>query len=93
MSANATALSSSSSSLAQSLSQPARSAPLGSQRPAAPPTQRAPLREEPAFTTRRPQAPPMTAQAPASGPQRERATFVPPLDADWDTPAFQRRQH
>jgi cell division protein FtsZ len=23
--------------------------------------------------------------------QRERSTFVPPLDADWDTPAFQRR--
>jgi cell division protein FtsZ len=25
----------------------------------------------------------------ASG--RDRASFVPPLDADWDTPAFQRR--
>lgn len=27
----------------------------------------------------------------SSPPTRERSNFVPPLDADWDTPAFQRR--
>jgi len=27
----------------------------------------------------------------ASGDPRDRASFVPPLDSDWDTPAFQRR--
>jgi cell division protein FtsZ len=31
-----------------------------------------------------------TTPAPASTP-RERTSFVPPLDSDWDTPAYQRR--
>jgi cell division protein FtsZ len=39
------------------------------------PSRRAPARE-------------MTSGAPQSG--RERSSFVPPLDADWDTPAYQR---
>ncbi|NUO51635.1 MAG: cell division protein FtsZ, partial [Polyangiaceae bacterium] len=41
--------------------------------------------EAPAVPTRRAPA----RELGASG--RERASFVPPLDADWDTPAFQRR--
>jgi cell division protein FtsZ len=32
-----------------------------------------------------------SAQPHSSGSPRDRASFVPPLDADWDTPAFQRR--
>ena len=57
---------------------------------APPPTQRQPLREEAAsFPTRR-AAPPSAAPAQAAG-GRDRATFVPPLDSEWDTPAFQRR--
>jgi cell division protein FtsZ len=39
------------------------------------------------FPTRRAGA---TTPAPASAP-RERTSFVPPLDSDWDTPAYQRR--
>jgi cell division protein FtsZ len=61
----------------------------------APPTQRpAPLREEAAFPTRRAGA---TAAGATSGGStapsgtRDRASFVPPLDSEWDTPAFQRR--
>jgi cell division protein FtsZ len=56
------------------------------------PPQREPQREEPAYTVRRtppPQAAPASLSS-GSNP-RERSTFVPPLDADWDTPAFQRR--
>ncbi len=43
--------------------------------------------------TRRAPARELSSQAfgPASGHARDRASFVPPLDADWDTPAFQRR--
>ncbi|MEJ7732581.1 MAG: cell division protein FtsZ [Polyangiaceae bacterium] len=61
------------------------------------PTPREPAREDMVFPTRRAPAqhqvqhggpPPPPPPAP-----RERATFVPPLDAEWDTPAFQRRQH
>jgi len=52
--------------------------------PAPPPqTRRAPVRE-------------LTSQfgGPASGREpRERTSFVPPTDTDWDTPAFQRRGH
>ncbi|MDC3959373.1 cell division protein FtsZ [Polyangium jinanense] len=57
-----------------------------------------PQREEPAYTVRGGRGAPAQQPAPASlssgasgTPSRERATFVPPLDADWDTPAFQRR--
>jgi cell division protein FtsZ len=57
------------------------------QRPAAPPV------EEHAYPTRRgAQQAATQGGAPASAPPtRERSTFVPPLDSDWDTPAFQRR--
>jgi cell division protein FtsZ len=67
--------------------------------PAAPLTARAPamreMRDELPFPTRRAGSPAPLSGAPpmAAPPQRERATFVPPLDADWDTPAFQRRGH
>jgi cell division protein FtsZ len=50
----------------------------------------------PAYSTRRPQAPSVTV---ASGrdpqlslPVRDRITFPSNIDADWDIPAFQRRQ-
>jgi cell division protein FtsZ len=61
-----------------------------------PQTQRQPQRpavEEPAYPSRRvPQQQQAAGSAPPSGPPaRERSTFVPPLDSDWDTPAFQRR--
>lgn len=58
-----------------------------------PPAQRPGLREEAAFpTTRRPEPKrPSAAPASAAVGGRERATFVPPLDTEWDTPAFQRR--
>jgi cell division protein FtsZ len=59
-----------------------------------PMAQRQPHRhEEVAFSTPR-RAPAHPAQAQAGGAPpgpRERASFVPPLDSDWDTPAFQRR--
>lgn len=61
------------------------------------PTQRTPPREpppreEPAYTVRRTPPPPAAPASLSSGSNpRERSTFVPPLDADWDTPAFQRR--
>ena len=70
--------------------QVSRSAPPA----AAPPTQRQVLRaEDVAFPSRRGPAQQQPAAAPAStGAARgERATFVPPLDSEWDTPAFQRR--
>lgn len=58
----------------------------------APPPSRQIAREEAPYPTRRTAAPqsaaPVAAGA-ASG--RDRATFVPPLDSEWDTPAFQRR--
>jgi cell division protein FtsZ len=74
--------------------------PAASQRPAAA-TQRPmttsawgaeppPREEEFAFPTRRGPSSLGTAAAGAAQP-RERTTFVPPLDSDWDTPAFQRR--
>ena len=58
----------------------------------APQSAHRPPREEPAYTARRPAVSP-AAQAAITGPggTRERSSFVPPLDADWDTPAFQRR--
>jgi len=55
------------------------------------------VREEPAYAPSRrapqtvPAAAPPISVGGNGGPTRERATFVPPLDADWDTPAFQRR--
>jgi cell division protein FtsZ len=70
----------------------AAAAPLAARVPS--PTQRPALRTESrddlstAFSTRRSAAAPTP--APVSAP-RERTSFVPPLDADWDTPAYQRR--
>ena len=86
-------------STAPSLSSPMASALTspGPRSMPAQPTQRTPPREpppreEPAYTVRR-TAPPQPAPASLSSGStpRERSTFVPPLDADWDTPAFQRR--
>jgi cell division protein FtsZ len=80
--------------------QAARPQPLSQQMPMsvaparekpAPTSSHRPPREEPAYSARRPAVSP-AAQAAISGPPtRERGSFVPPLDADWDTPAFQRR--
>jgi cell division protein FtsZ len=54
-----------------------------------------PRNEEMSFPTRRSVPhPPAAAQgaAPSSSPPgRDRSSFVPPLDSEWDTPAFQRR--
>ncbi|WP_437488396.1 cell division protein FtsZ [Sorangium sp. So ce1014] len=60
--------------------------------PSAPPmTQRQPHRhEEVAYPTTRRPAPQVQSAGGGGGP-RDRASFVPPLDSDWDTPAFQRR--
>jgi cell division protein FtsZ len=64
---------------------PARNTPS-----AAPPPSRQ-AREDLSFPTRRaPAAQPAPVAGAAAG-GRERATFVPPLDSEWDTPAFQRR--
>jgi cell division protein FtsZ len=55
--------------------------------------QRQPMRsDEGSFPSRRAPAPASTAAgANSSAAGRERASFVPPLDSEWDTPAFQRR--
>ena len=55
--------------------------------------QRQPMRsDENSFPSRRAPAPASAAAgANSSGAGRERASFVPPLDSEWDTPAFQRR--
>jgi cell division protein FtsZ len=55
--------------------------------------QRQPMRsDEGSFPSRRAPAPASAAAgANSSGTGRERASFVPPLDSEWDTPAFQRR--
>jgi cell division protein FtsZ len=82
--------------------QAARPQPLSQQMPVSSsparerPAQPAPrgAREELAYSARRPSVPAsvQSAIAPPAGPgPRERASFVPPLDSDWDTPAFQRR--
>ncbi len=66
------------------------SARVGTSAP--PMTQRQPIREELPFpTSRRPPAPALQQSQAAGAPARDRASFVPPLDSDWDTPAFQRR--
>jgi len=88
--------------LASVPAQASRPQPLISQIPAASPprekaqpatTQRSARSEELAYSTRRPQVPAsaQAAIAPSNPTGRERASFVPPLDSDWDTPAFQRR--
>ncbi|NUP12580.1 MAG: cell division protein FtsZ [Polyangiaceae bacterium] len=41
--------------------------------------------------TRRAPARELTSNATSERNPRDRASFVPPLDSDWDTPAFQRR--
>jgi cell division protein FtsZ len=54
--------------------------------------QRQPMRsDEGSFPSRRAPAPASAAAGANSGTGRERASFVPPLDSEWDTPAFQRR--
>jgi cell division protein FtsZ len=68
------------------------SAPPASAPRSAPAARREPVYEEPVATQRR--APARELAAPYSAPApRERTSFVPPLDSDWDTPAFQRRGH
>jgi cell division protein FtsZ len=66
-----------------------------SHRASGPLTQRPALRtDEPAFPTRRAPVHAANASAPTASPSssgRTRETFVPPLDSEWDTPAFQRR--
>jgi len=73
----------------------AAAAPMSARSTTAPPlTQRPPSREEaPPFpATRRGMGPPPAqSQSGGAAPSRDRSSFVPPLDADWDTPAFQRR--
>ena len=65
------------------------SARVGASAP--PMTQRQPLRDDASFpTTRRGTGPAPQTQSAGAAP-RDRASFVPPLDSDWDTPAFQRR--
>ena len=64
---------------------PSRAAPS-----AVPPPSRQPMREDVSFPARRATQPSAPAQQSAAA-GRERATFVPPLDSEWDTPAFQRR--
>jgi cell division protein FtsZ len=72
-----------------SVAPPPRS--LGAPPPASMQPRSRELREEaPAFPTRRAPVTHVSAGAPAPSP-RERSTFVPPLDSDWDTPAYQRR--
>jgi cell division protein FtsZ len=70
------------------------SAPSSRERPAPQPAARSVRSEEVAYAaSRRPSVPAsVQAAAPPGAPgTRERSSFVPPLDADWDTPAFQRR--
>jgi cell division protein FtsZ len=76
-----------------SLAQQAQAQALHAHGPASAPAARQGMRpsipaEElvPAQTRRAPARELSTASAP-----RDRASFVPPLDSDWDTPAFQRR--
>jgi cell division protein FtsZ len=58
----------------------------------APPiTQRQPIRHDEPFPTPRRAAPVSPHPQAAGATPRDRASFVPPLDSDWDTPAFQRR--
>jgi cell division protein FtsZ len=88
--------------IASAPAQASRPQPLVSQMPVAAQTReklapataaRSARSEELAYSTRRP-AVPASAQAAIAAPAgagRERSSFVPPLDADWDTPAFQRR--
>jgi cell division protein FtsZ len=55
-------------------------------------SQRQPMRmEEAVVPSRRAASPAQVAAGANSGAGRERASFVPPLDSEWDTPAFQRR--
>jgi cell division protein FtsZ len=73
---------------------PAKIAMPPSRRAPAPlPQQRLDLREESASFSRRPPAPHQQTSASVAPPSvpRERASFVPPLDSDWDTPTFVRR--
>jgi cell division protein FtsZ len=58
---------------------------------APPMTPRHASRDEIAFPATRRGVAPAPAQAAGAPAVRDRASFVPPLDADWDTPAFQRR--
>ena len=72
----------------------AAAAPLTARVAHAPATQRPALRETQelsAFPTRRAPAMAHAGSPSSTAAPRERASFVPPLDADWDTPAYQRR--
>jgi cell division protein FtsZ len=79
------------------LGAPSRSAPPPVTQRREPAREIRETREEPAYAPSRrapqtvPAAAPPISVGGNGGPTRERATFVPPLDADWDTPAFQRR--
>jgi len=44
-------------------------------------------------STRRPPARELSVGATSHREPRDRTSFVPPTDSDWDTPAFQRRGH
>jgi cell division protein FtsZ len=75
---------------------PPLGASMRSQPPAAAPQRpalRSDPREEAPYPTRRAGAAnsPTQPSMGANSTSRERTAFVPPLDADWDTPAFQRR--
>ncbi len=65
---------------------PAVVAPPARPVPATPPVQRPALREDIAIPKRA-----NVAGAAAQQPAPRSASFVPPTDSDWDTPAFQRR--
>jgi cell division protein FtsZ len=69
--------------------QPARAHAGHSPSASPPPPSRQAQREEAPFPARRATPPPGAVPAQSAG--RDRATFVPPLDSEWDTPAFQRR--
>jgi cell division protein FtsZ len=68
--------------LSQAVSRATPSAPL----PARPAT-----RDEGSFPARRTETTHAIAPSALASGGRDRATFVPPLDNEWDTPAFQRR--
>jgi cell division protein FtsZ len=72
-------------------SRPAPAPRTASAPPAPPPQPRQAMRDDVAFPTRRGPAPQMASPASNANGGRERPTFVPPLDSEWDTPAFQRR--
>jgi cell division protein FtsZ len=85
------------SSSAYSVQAPVGRAPTSTMRPAYPSAERISAHEElaPPTSARRPPVRELTTNYPTSSPAgaRERTSFVPPTDSDWDTPTFQRRGH